>query len=27
MDYVQPLSSLRDNAEVRPMPFIPGRRA
>jgi hypothetical protein len=27
MDYVRPLSSLHDSAEVRPMPYIPGRRA
>src|SRR5215468_9195320 len=27
MDYVRPLSSLRDSAELRPMPYIPGRRA
>ena len=26
MDYVRPLSSIRDNAELRPM-LIPGRRA
>ena len=27
MDYVRPLSSLKDSSEVRPMPLIPGRRA
>ena len=27
MDYVKPLASIRDNAEIRPMPYIPGRRA
>jgi hypothetical protein len=27
MDYVRPLSSLRDSAEIRAMPHIPGRRA
>ena len=27
MDYVVPLASLKDNAEIRPMPYIPGRRA
>ena len=27
MDSVRPLSSLRDSAELRPMPHIPGRRA
>jgi hypothetical protein len=27
MDYVRPLSSIRENAEIRPMPYIPGRRA
>src|SRR5437899_1983714 len=27
MDYVRPLSSLRDSAELRPMPYIPVRRA
>jgi hypothetical protein len=27
MDYVKPLASIRDNAEIRPMPHIPGRRA
>ena len=27
MDYVRPLSSLRDSADVRPMPSIMGRRA
>lgn len=25
MDYVRPLASIRDNAEIRPMPYIPGR--
>jgi len=27
MDYVRPLSSLRDSAEIKPMPYLPGRRA
>jgi hypothetical protein len=27
MDYVRPLASLKDNAELRPMPYIPGRHA
>jgi hypothetical protein len=27
MDFVQPLSSLRESAELRPMPHAPGRRA
>ena len=27
MDYVRPLASLRDNTEVRPMPYISGRHA
>jgi hypothetical protein len=27
MDYVRPLASLKDSAEIRPMTFIPGRRA
>ena len=27
MDFVRPLSSLKDSAEIRPMTFIPGRRA
>jgi hypothetical protein len=27
MDYVKPLASIRDNAEIRPMPLLPGRRA
>src|SRR6266850_1584753 len=27
MDHVRPLASLRDNTELRPMPYIPGRRA
>jgi len=27
MDYVRPLASLKDNAEIRPMPYLPGRRA
>jgi 6-hydroxynicotinate reductase len=27
MDSVQPLASIRNNAEIRPMPSIPGRRA
>jgi hypothetical protein len=27
MDYVRPLSSLRDCAEISAMPHIPGRRA
>jgi len=27
MDYVRPLSSLRDSAAVRQMPYMPGRRA
>src|SRR5206468_12783919 len=27
MDYVRPLASLRDSAEIRPMPYVPGQRA
>jgi 6-hydroxynicotinate reductase len=27
MDYVQPIAAIRDNAEIRPMPYYPGRRA
>jgi hypothetical protein len=27
MDYVRPLASLRDNAELRSVPYMPGRRA
>jgi hypothetical protein len=27
MDYVRPLASLKDQAELRPMPQMPGRRA
>ena len=27
MDYVRPLASLKDKAELRPMPYMPGRRA
>ena len=27
LDHVRPLASLRDNTELRPMPFLPGRRA
>jgi hypothetical protein len=27
MDYVRPLSSLKDSTELRPMPLLPGRRA
>jgi hypothetical protein len=27
MDYVRPLASLKDHAELRPMPLMPGRRA
>ena len=27
MDHVRPLASLRDNTELRPMPYMPGRRA
>jgi hypothetical protein len=27
MDHVRPLASLKDNTEIRPMPYIPGQRA
>jgi hypothetical protein len=27
MDYVRPLTSLKDSAEIRPTPYLPGRRA
>ena len=27
MDYVRPLASLRDSADIRPLAFSPGRRA
>jgi 6-hydroxynicotinate reductase len=27
MDYVRPLDSLKDSAEIRPMLLAPGRRA
>jgi 6-hydroxynicotinate reductase len=27
MDFVRPLSELKDSAEIRPMTFVPGRRA
>ena len=27
MDYVRPLASLKDNAEIRSVPHMPGRRA
>jgi hypothetical protein len=27
MDFVRPLASLKDSAEIRSMPQIPGRRA